>query len=174
MICIDVEKTARTDLGRATVSIPQGVTSVNERRDHKAADFYRFLSRFLPLSNKNEIAYKRIAAHAITIAPSPYSATASLGHRNLVEAHPAMSKKGVEMLSQSAILLEPRDPKCDPVVLGILRWLIADRTRILPPPDDDAGITELAGAIDKSMDYTRSLMAWSYGFRPGTETCKML
>jgi hypothetical protein len=150
------------------------VTSVNERCDRKATDFYGFLSRLLPLSNKNEIAYKRIVAHANTIAPSPYSAAASLGHRYLVEAHPATSKKGVDMLSQSAIPLEPRDPKCDPAVLGILRWLIADKTRILPPPDDDAGITELAGAIDKSLDYTRSLMAWSYGFRPGSETCKML
>jgi hypothetical protein len=85
-----------------------------------------------------------------------------------------VSKKGFDMLSQNVITLEPRDPKRDPTVLSILRWLIADKARILPPPDDDAGVTELAQAIGRSSDYTRSLMAWSYGFRPGGETHKML
>jgi hypothetical protein len=70
--------------------------------------------------------------------------------------------------------LVPRDPRRDPNLLRILRWLMADRDRILPPPEDDAGILELAEFIGKSVDHTRRLMAWSYGARPGAETCKML
>jgi hypothetical protein len=68
----------------------------------------------------------------------------------------------------------PKDPKRDPAMLRILRWLMADTSRILPPPDDDAGIGELAQAIGKSLDHTRSFMAWSYGERPGGETCRLL
>jgi hypothetical protein len=70
--------------------------------------------------------------------------------------------------------LVPQDPKRDPAMLRILRWLIADTSRILPPPDDDAGISELAHAIGRSSEHTRALMAWSYGERPGSETCRLL
>jgi hypothetical protein len=78
------------------------------------------------------------------------------------------------MSSQYVRPLPPRDPKRDPTMLSILRWLVADVTRTLPPPDDDARIADLAQAIRRTTDYTRSLMAWSYGDRPGSDTHKIL
>ena len=78
------------------------------------------------------------------------------------------------MLSQNNGPIMPIDPKRDPAMLKILRWLMADTNRILPPPDDDTGIRELAQAIGRSSEQTRALMAWSYGIRPGGETCQLL
>jgi hypothetical protein len=70
--------------------------------------------------------------------------------------------------------LLPRDPKRDPVMLKILRWLAEDPTRTLPPPEDDAGIQALAQAIGKSVEYTRALMAWSDGDESDGDTLQIL
>jgi hypothetical protein len=78
------------------------------------------------------------------------------------------------MTVEMAQALTPHDPRKDPNFLRILRWLMADRSRVLPPPEDEIGIVELAEFIGRSADHTRKLMAWSYGARPGAETCKML
>jgi hypothetical protein len=59
-------------------------------------------------------------------------------------------------------------------MLKILRWLIADNARTLPPPDDDTAIDELAQAIGRSSEYTRAMMAWSYGERPDGITYRIL
>jgi hypothetical protein len=68
----------------------------------------------------------------------------------------------------------PRDPKRDPVMLSILRWLSEDRTRTLPLPDDEAGIKILAQAIGKSEEYTSDLMAWVYGSQTDNDTLRIL
>jgi hypothetical protein len=68
----------------------------------------------------------------------------------------------------------PQNPKRDPVMLSLLRWLSEDSTRILPSPDDEAGIKELAQAIGKSEDYTRALMTWAYGDKSASETLRIL
>jgi hypothetical protein len=78
------------------------------------------------------------------------------------------------MLSANFGSLDPVDPKCDPALLKILRWLVADRHRILPQPDDEVGIGELARAINRSPDHTRAMMAWSYGARPDIPTRPLL
>jgi hypothetical protein len=78
------------------------------------------------------------------------------------------------MAAEMVQIQTPRDPRKDPNFLRILRWLMADKSRILPPPEDETGILELSEFIGKSAAHTRTLMAWSYGARPGAETCKML
>jgi hypothetical protein len=68
----------------------------------------------------------------------------------------------------------PKDPKRDPVMLSILRWLMEDKGRTLPTPDDEEGIQELARAIGKSPEYIRALMAWSYGDKTDSDTFRIL
>jgi hypothetical protein len=88
---------------------------------------------------------------------------------------PEMNDRGVGMLEESEkTALEPKDPKQEPVVLPILRWLVADTNRTLPLPEDDVAIGELAEAIGKSSEYIRSLMMWTYGNRPPGDTRRLL
>jgi hypothetical protein len=66
------------------------------------------------------------------------------------------------------------DPERDPTMFKIMRWLIADKSRTLPSPHDDAGIQELAQAVGKSPEYIRKLMAWNLDDRPDDYTPMVL
>jgi hypothetical protein len=68
----------------------------------------------------------------------------------------------------------PKDPKRDPIMLSIMRWLMEDDTRTLPLPEDDAGIKELAQAIGKSPEFTRALMAWAHSGESDGDTLRIL
>lgn len=68
----------------------------------------------------------------------------------------------------------PRDPRRDPHLLSVMRWLLKDKTRTLPRPEDEAGVNELAQAIGKSPEYTRALMVGVYGDLSGGDTVRLL
>lgn len=65
-------------------------------------------------------------------------------------------------------------PKRGRVMLKILRWLAEDRSRTLPLPDDEAGVSELAQAIGQSVQVTRALIAWADGELPDEDTLRIL
>lgn len=78
------------------------------------------------------------------------------------------------MSTHSDELQLPKDPKRDPVMLSVMRWLMEDKSRTLPQPDDDAGVAELAHAIRKSPEYTRALVEQLYGGRADSDTLRIL
>jgi hypothetical protein len=55
-----------------------------------------------------------------------------------------------------------------------MRWLLEDRSRTLPQPDDDVGINELAQAIGKSPEYTQALMLRAVSGFSGGDTVRLL
>jgi hypothetical protein len=55
-----------------------------------------------------------------------------------------------------------------------MRWLLEDRTRTLPQPDDVAAINELAQAIGKSPEYTQALMLRAASGFSGGDTVRLL
>ena len=61
-----------------------------------------------------------------------------------------------------------------PVMLRILRWLMEEKGRTLPDPDDEDGVQELALAVGKSPDVIRTLLVQSTGDGPGADTLKIL
>ena len=84
-----------------------------------------------------------------------------------------MGEKSLDESTQKDKPLFPKDRKRHPLMLRILRWLQEDDTRTLPLPDDDEGIQELAQAIDKSTEYTRTLMAQMYGDQSADDTLRI-
>ena len=68
----------------------------------------------------------------------------------------------------------PNDLKRDPIMLRLLRWLMEDKSRTLPQPDDETGVAELARAIGKSPEYTRALMEKVYGDQSSLDTLRIL
>ena len=64
--------------------------------------------------------------------------------------------------------------KRDPNVLHIIRWLLEDRSRTLPSPDDEAGITELVQATGISVEFAHVLMARAYGDLSAGDTGQLL
>ena len=64
--------------------------------------------------------------------------------------------------------------KRDPNVLHIIRWLLEDRSRTLPSPDDEDAMTELMQATGISVDFARVLMARAYGDLSAGDTGRLL
>jgi hypothetical protein len=78
------------------------------------------------------------------------------------------------MSDQNDLRQAPTDPKRDPAMLQIMRWLAEDSSRTLPLPDDDDGIQELAQALRRDPERIRKLMMWNYGDQDGSDTLRIL
>ncbi len=78
------------------------------------------------------------------------------------------------MSTQYVDVRSTQESRRDAHLLRIMRWLLEDRTRTLPQPDDVAAINELAQAIGKSPEYTQALMLRAASGFSGGETVRLL